>query len=147
MFSFINSLWYPENFTQSFTFSKVPHIQIGLYDDSIRSIGLKIIDDKRVYKLNYFKNMDNGLLYMFEEDIRLRFYTDHKIICFDIFSVKHNFNYRHILECDEIEYWKYFRFANKNNNVNYCFLDNIFDYIELESRKRIENKVPFIEKE
>jgi hypothetical protein len=130
MFSFISSIFYEQKLKKHFSLSKVPKIHIGLYDNSVKSIGIQLLDDKIVYKLNYYKNMDNGLLYMFEDDIQLRIMIENNCIMFQLFSVKHNIKYDHILNSQEIDYWKCYKFANHNNNINYCDLDYIFDFIE-----------------
>ncbi len=130
MFSFFSSLLYEPKMIKSFTLSQNPYIRFGISDECKTCEVIQLCEDPKLYTLQYMKKIEKGVLFIFENDIRLRIYQEDKHILYHLFSVNHNISYFHIFTQDEIELGKYFRFRNHNHDIYDYELDHFFDYIE-----------------
>ncbi len=131
MFSYLSSLVFPiysTKFTKSTQLSYSPNITLGLYDDSKKQ-GIKILNDDRIYQLVYYKQMNNGLLFMFENEIRFRIWNDKADIIIHVFSIDHNFDHQVIFSEDKIKTIRFLKFGNTNLYVKNFEIDLIFDFI------------------
>lgn len=122
-FSYVNHLFEEDN------------ILIGFTRNSKKE-GLRFSKEAtgRIYLLEYFKKMDDGLLYIFEDEIRLRLYIREsskeniydnnnnnnnktKYLQYHIFSVNHNLNKTNNITEKDINYY-YERVHNDNRAIN-----------------------------
>ncbi len=96
--------------------------------------GIQIHDEQKIYFLQYYKKMDDGLLYMFEEDIRLRFYIKKNIeknidmIYFHLFSINHNLDINDKISDYKLKYYDDIHYDDCNS-MNNDFKD-LFDLIK-----------------
>lgn len=130
MFTFLSSYMYPDiitKFTSSLELSYKPKIIIGLFGNSKQ--GIQIVSDSKIYELTYCKKMENGLLLMFENEIRFRIWYESSTIIIHVFSVDHNFDHQVVIPDDKIKTLRYYKFGNHNHYTKYYDIDLIFDFI------------------
>ncbi len=126
------------NFTKSVKFSLFPYIEIGIFGDKKQGIKFipnsvdidkSFISNEKIYELKYYKKMENGLLYMFDKEIRLKINIEKDILVIYIFSFEHNYNDQIYLSREKSETWKYIRLGNNNHIKQYVEIDHIFEYL------------------
>ncbi len=131
MLSYFSNLIYQNYFTKFDQFTQLsysPNIVIGIYDESKKQ-GIKILSDEKIYQLVYCKKMDNGLLIMFENEIRFRIWNEKSTIIIHVFSIEHNFDHQVIIPEDKVKTLRFFKFGNTNLYVKNLEIDLIFDFI------------------
>ncbi len=150
IFSYLTSFIAPkEHFTNEVILIQNPLVKVGIQNGSALHSGIMIHEDPKIYKYIHFRKMDNGYLYMFEDDIRLRIFVENDFIVLRLFSIKHDLSFASILTNEEIEILQHIRFGNHYYYTYYCELDYMFDFIDRVSEKIKEkwshvSQVPFL---
>ncbi len=152
MYSFISSFFTNRTFINYWSISDIATIGIFTRNtndqNNKKGQGIQIFGDTKIYELLRFKNINNsnlniitnsktqttnGLLFEFEDDIRLRIFEKSNDIFIHIFSISHNLDQKYKLEEEQIKKSIKFSFGTTTNYViQYTVpyeLDNIFIFI------------------